>query len=88
METDPNQEFLVETMNHQDFVSLMGNRQLAVASLSRSIEDFPAKHMMLDQAVQLEKFSAEGKNFPFLNTLLYAMHYIFFLIQLSVPSLR
>ena len=62
METDPNQEFRVETMNHQDFVTLMANRQLAVASLNRSIDDFPAKHMMLDQAVQLEKFCAEGKN--------------------------
>ena len=60
METDPAQQFRVEVMNHQDFVTHSASRQLEVATLSRNIEDYPAKHMMLDQAVQLEKFCAEG----------------------------
>lgn len=61
METDPTQEFRVEVMNHQDFLTHLASRQLTVATLSRSIDDYPAKHMMLDQAVQLEKFCAEGR---------------------------
>ena len=61
METDPAKPFLVEEMNDQQFLNHLAGRQLAVTTLNMATEDYAAKHLLLDQAVQQEKTCSESK---------------------------
>ena len=63
METDPAKPFLVEEMNDQQFLNHLAGRQLAVTTLNMATEDYAAKHLLLDQAVQQEKTCSESQ-FP------------------------
>ena len=61
METDPTKRFLVEEMNNQEFMNHLAGRQLAANTLNMSIENYAAKHLLLDQAIQHEKTCSESK---------------------------
>ena len=60
-ENDTNQQFLVETMDQQDYAAHLAERQLLVAMLNVNMPDYGGKHMLLDQAIKKEKLCSKGK---------------------------
>lgn len=60
-ENDPQQQFLVETMDQQDYATFLAGRQMLVATLNTNMPDYGGKHMLLDQAIKSEKLCSEGK---------------------------
>ena len=60
-ENDLNQQFLVETMDPQDYATHLAGRQMLVAMLNVNMPDYGGKHMLLDQAIKSEKLCSEGK---------------------------
>ena len=59
VETDPTVALKIEAMNQQEFGNYLAVRQSAVAALPLGLQDYPAKKMALEQAIQIEKNLAE-----------------------------
>ena len=59
VETDPTVPLKIEAMNQQEFGNYLAVRQSAVAALPLGLEDYPAKKLALEQAIQIEKNLAE-----------------------------
>ena len=60
VEKDPTVALAVETMDAQAYESYLAGRHAAVSSLSHSVEDYPGKKMLLEQAVRGEKDAADA----------------------------
>lgn len=59
VETDPTVALAVEGMDARAYGDYLAGRQIAVASLSMVQEDYPAKKLLLEQAVKAEKDAAD-----------------------------
>ena len=59
METDPNAQCAVETMDDGAFASYLSGRLSSIAGLSTGITDYDGKKMLLEKAVKGEKDAAE-----------------------------
>ena len=60
VETDPNVPLAVETMDEQAYGSLLASRRASVSALSHSVEDYPGKKLLLEQAIKVEKDAADA----------------------------
>ena len=60
VEKDPNVALAVETMNDQAYGSYLAGRHATVSSLPHSVEDYPGKKMLLEQAIRGEKDAADN----------------------------
>ena len=59
VETDPHQPTAVETMDEMEFGNYINRRQAAVGMLSQTSESYPAKKLLLEQAVKMERDATE-----------------------------
>ena len=59
VETDPTVALAVEGMDARAYGDYLAGRQIAVASLSMVQKDYPAKKLLLEQAVKAEKAATD-----------------------------
>ena len=48
-ENDPQQQFLVETMDQQDYATFLAGRQMLVATLNTNMPDYGGKHKLCSE---------------------------------------
>ena len=59
VESDPNVELKIETMNPAEFGNHLAARQSAVAALPLGLENYHSKKLMLEQSILMEKNISE-----------------------------
>ena len=60
VENNPNVALAIEAMNEQAYGSIIAGRHASVSTLPHTVENYPGKKLILEQAIKVEKDAGDA----------------------------